>query len=145
MTMTRGKDLASISKRGKKMRLIDADALEKKLNNERERFVALDMKGAEHILVHSALRLLREAPTIDAVPVVRCGECKYLMASGVCNMFADDNIKPSASDFCSYGERKDDDKSCDTCKHYDKGWDDIICDGCTKAHSNWERKDDDTD
>ena len=49
-------------------RLIDADALEKELNNERERFVALDMKGAEHILVHSALRLLREAPTIDAVP-----------------------------------------------------------------------------
>lgn len=54
--------------KGKTMRTIDADALEKELNNERERFVALDMKGAEHILVHSALRLLREAPTIDAVP-----------------------------------------------------------------------------
>ena len=58
------------------MRTIDADALEKELNNERERFVALDMKGAEHILVHSALRLLREAPTIDAVPVVRCKDCR---------------------------------------------------------------------
>jgi hypothetical protein len=59
------------------MRPIDANALEKELNNERERFVALDMKGAEHILVHSALRLLREAPTIDAVPVVRCRDCHY--------------------------------------------------------------------
>lgn len=58
------------------MRTIDADALEKELNNERERFVALDMKGAEHILVHSALRLLREAPTIDAEPVVRCKDCR---------------------------------------------------------------------
>ena len=66
-------------------RLIDADAPEKELNNERERFVALDMKGAEHILVHSALRLLREAPTIDAVPV-----------ETVCEMFG--NEAP-----CNYG------------------------------------------
>ena len=45
----------------------------------------------------------------DVAPVVRCGECKYLMVSGICNIFADGNIKPSASDFCSYGERKDND------------------------------------
>ena len=50
-----------------------------------------------------------EIPSADVVPVVRCGECKYLMASGICNMFADDNIKPSASDFCSCGERKNND------------------------------------
>ena len=43
----------------------------------------------------------------DVVSVVRCGECKNLMQDGRCFVFADDNIKPSASDFCSYGERKD--------------------------------------
>ena len=42
----------------------------------------------------------------DLVEVVRCGECRHMMADGRCYMFADDNIKPSASDFCSYGERK---------------------------------------
>lgn len=49
--------------------------------------------------------LLNNAPTIDAVEVVRCGECRHMMANGSCYMFADDNIKPSTSDFCSYGER----------------------------------------
>ena len=37
--------------------------------------------------------------------IVRCGECKHLMPNGRCEEFADYLIKPSASDFCSYGER----------------------------------------
>lgn len=37
--------------------------------------------------------------------IVRCGECKYMLPCGRCTMFADDNIRPSVSDFCSYGER----------------------------------------
>lgn len=45
---------------------------------------------------------------VDAVEVVRCGECKYMTADGRCLEFADDNIRPSASDFCSYGERRED-------------------------------------
>ena len=40
--------------------------------------------------------------------VVRCGECKHLMPDGRCREFADDEIRPSASDFCSYGEGRDD-------------------------------------
>ena len=79
------------------MRLIDADALFKDLE---EQGIPFNNEINTAILI---------AQTIDAVPVVRCGECKYLMANGICNMFADGNIKPSASDFCSYGERKDDD------------------------------------
>jgi hypothetical protein len=45
---------------------------------------------------------------IEEIDLVRCGECKHLKADGTCNMFADDNIRPSASDFCSYGERRND-------------------------------------
>ena len=40
--------------------------------------------------------------------IVRCGECKHLMPDGRCREFADDAIRPSASDFCSYGERSED-------------------------------------
>lgn len=46
-------------------------------------------------------------PTVDAVPVVRCGECKHMMADGRCFEFADDNIRPSVSDYCSRGERRE--------------------------------------
>ena len=37
--------------------------------------------------------------------IVRCGECKHMMPDGRCREFADDAIRPSVSDFCSYGER----------------------------------------
>ena len=39
--------------------------------------------------------------------IVRCGECKHLMSDGRCREFADDAIRPSASDCCSYGERSE--------------------------------------
>lgn len=42
----------------------------------------------------------------DAIEVVRCDECKHMIADGRCMEFADDRIRPSAIDFCSYGERK---------------------------------------
>lgn len=94
------------------------------------------------------MRVIKLEKRGDLVPVVRCKDCVYrviardpLMKMMDCYgckvmLYNEDDW------FCSFGERKDDDKSCDTCKHYDKGWDDAICDGCTKAHSNWERKDD---
>ena len=44
--------------------------------------------------------------TIDSVEVVRCGECQYMRADGKCVAFADDVIRPSVSDFCSYGKRR---------------------------------------
>lgn len=44
---------------------------------------------------------------LEEIDLVRCGECKHLKADGTCDMFADDNIRPSASDFCSYGERRE--------------------------------------
>ena len=113
------------------MRLIDADAL-------------IDELGIsdEDIIVEG---MLEDAQTIDAVPVVRCKDCMRYEPLNDCKPFDCEYsgmYGVTKDDFCSYGERKDDDKSCDTCKHHDKGWDDIVCDGCTKAHSNWERKDD---
>lgn len=50
-------------------------------------------------------------PTIDAVPVVRCRECKHWDGFHSCHCHkADDNGTPifmREYDFCSYGERKD--------------------------------------
>ena len=54
------------------------------------------------------VNLLSHAPTVDAVEVVRCLECKHLMFSdcyGECSKGCMGIVSPD--DFCSYGERKE--------------------------------------
>ena len=65
------------------------------------------------------IELIEKAPTIDAVPVVRCRECKHWKPSGskAGNSFSDMEYIGGCeftkycrreSDFCSYGKRKED-------------------------------------
>ena len=49
--------------------------------------------------------ILLHAPTVDAVPVVRCRECKYRSKDGCPIIDAD--IWMDDEDFCSHGERKE--------------------------------------
>lgn len=61
-----------------------------------------------YYLTNYAKLILREAPTVDAVEVVRCRDCKHLMFSdfyGECKRGNLGIVNPD--DFCSYGERKD--------------------------------------
>ena len=52
-------------------------------------------------------KFLFEIPTVDAVPVVRCKDCKKL-GTGECPMEqAYPWISTDSDDFCSYGERRD--------------------------------------
>lgn len=51
--------------------------------------------------------LVEEQPTADVVEVVRCKDCKWKQGSE-CVRFAD--IRPFGDDFCSRGERREDDK-----------------------------------
>ena len=62
----------------------------------------------------SAKRLLAYMPAADVAPVVRCKNCKHY-DMGIClKIYSDGNMHPEAwqsrkpEDFCSYGERKDD-------------------------------------
>ena len=92
-----------------KMRLIDANKL-------------IDFIDVGHLrhpgeLCYSEVdvaNILLHAPTVDAVPVVRCRECKHC-DMGVClKIYSDGNVHSAAwqsrkpDDFCSYGERKND-------------------------------------
>lgn len=73
------------------MRLIDADALENQFGVSDEDLLALDE--------------IRHAPTVDAVPVVRCKDCKYRDGTpGQPNILC---AQMHEDDFCSYGERKE--------------------------------------
>ena len=103
------------------MRPIDADALKATMIETLEQIKANPkMDGQEmHIIAGIAMlgEMIAAAPTIDAVPVVRCREC-YYWESGenpcekweYCNFH---RIGIGPHDFCSYGERKEDSNETD--------------------------------
>ena len=91
------------------MRLIDADKFEVYTwVNKSSDYVDGDQ---------SILEAIDIAPTIDAVEIVRCKDCKHYMPqkksahwenrANYCNRIV--TIKTQPYDFCSYGERKDGD------------------------------------
>ena len=102
-------------------RLIDANELPKLFYAEFKQTMKLIRSGEKQLdnlaegfaeAIHIAKYI---APTVDAVPVVRCRECKYFeSASGYCNFHSQyydgggtwEIFK--ADDFCSCGERKED-------------------------------------
>jgi len=76
------------------MRLIDADAL--------PRYTGYALSADE------VAEAVENAPTIDAVPVVRCKDCKYWDSV---SWYCPDVARRSYPDgYCHWGERKDDDK-----------------------------------
>lgn len=83
------------------MRFIDKEALMKSIQEN----PAVDGN-------HRAAQLLEcimNAPTIDAVPVVRCRECKYWKHNLENDTYCsgpDGLSDPEEDDFCSYGELK---------------------------------------
>ena len=93
------------------MRLIDADALLKHAG-------IFEVKARARGCGNSILNLAKAwlwnevniAPTIDAVPVVRCRECKHCDPE---NHHCDHHMGTAAplrrkpDDFCSYGEQKE--------------------------------------
>ena len=94
------------------MRLIDADALLDKFlrsYTEQEKvgnfqFVACEIK-------QGFADMVCEQPTIDAVPVVRCRDCKHRVERGMCYMISGCPELVGVGDnfWCAYGERKDGD------------------------------------
>lgn len=84
------------------MRLIDADALEKKFK---------EMGLGEHSLVErlfadGVFAIIENAPTVDAVPVVRCKDC-ISYSSGACYSMLGLGGNVSQRDFCPYGGRSE--------------------------------------
>lgn len=83
-------------------RLIDADKLNKKLTEK-----ALTQRNTPLV---ECRELIHDAPTVDAVEVVRCKDCIH---NDQCKhrvvMWVEDPINTwhKDIDFCSYGERKE--------------------------------------
>lgn len=86
------------------MRLIDADAL-------------IDSLNIRSVIYNYIInKCIEDALAIDAVPVVRCGECEYWKCNpnteeyGVCKKVSYDDFEVvmDSDDFCSYGVRRED-------------------------------------
>ena len=101
------------------MRLIDADkliALWYEIND-----IDKDDRGARFVGYTEIERMINSIPTIDAVEVVRCKDCKYFEpdlipipyfeGDGACFhehwTLEDVGFEVKEIDFCSYGERKE--------------------------------------
>lgn len=93
------------------MRLIDADRLSESIYDNvsapYEDFVAAK---------EECLREIEDAPTVDAVPAVRCNDCKHLCVWNGKDIYAfcpKTNIvffpfeQDTRTFFCGFGERKD--------------------------------------
>ena len=87
------------------MRTIDADYVLSKIGE-------YAMHPNEELVNNLAIAfdIVVEAPTIDAVSVVRCKDCRHRYDDGwleprwTCDFLKDMRLKDD--DFCSYGERK---------------------------------------
>lgn len=89
-------------------RLIDADKL---LEIYKKWIPQLSSKEDEGDRrgVETCISVLEDMQTVDAVPVIRCRECKY-HNKPPCPMRLSFNWT-EGNDFCSYGERKDGDSN----------------------------------
>ena len=104
-------------------RYIDADALKRTMLNTPVKAVEGVDFDAEWFtrIANTAVQfadMVENAPTVDAVSVTRCGECKYSKSASddedgyVCLFHQRYYGKHSgmlwmSGDYCSYGERKD--------------------------------------
>lgn len=52
---------------------------------------------------------LANAPAVDAVPVVRCFECKHRGKEDACPMWSREQPTTDWDEYCSRGERRDND------------------------------------
>ena len=88
------------------MRLIDADQASSIENLDQYSDLAAVLGD-----VQTVRDILADAPTIDAVPVVRCQECRYYPTAKVNEkgflICPASGMEITETDYCSYGERMD--------------------------------------
>lgn len=97
------------------MRLIDADALLENFYKERNPNEGADSTNQRHRYMQflGDCEAIRNSPTIDAVPVIRCGDCKHFDGYYCHNKWWGDghgNYTPPIKvedGFCDWAERKE--------------------------------------
>lgn len=94
------------------MRPIDAEPLERKMNERYEHLAAKNGEYDHYVTGYEdALCEVEEAPTIEAVPVVRCKNCMFsrtfMTGNMYCELHQNYEYPVSQDDYCSRGEKMD--------------------------------------
>ena len=105
------------------MRLIDAnrlyDAAEEKYMEDRSKTENVIARAMLSDARRKIQMLIAYAPSVDAIPVVRCKDCKYYRnhPNGLCYLhtepkenergYSGEAVCVEPDDFCSYGERRE--------------------------------------
>ena len=91
------------------MRLIDADLPMEQMEKLLDHHLMMGNFYADGA-VSDCIEFLKTAPTVDAVEVVRCKECKYstpdIMSEDYRACWERNTVMPNDG-FCSYGKRKE--------------------------------------
>lgn len=85
------------------MRLIDADATIYALN-------VASRGDSKDVIRNLVICFLLASPTVDAVPVIRCKDCKWYSANTGYHWGRCENYRPfpfDETDYCSRAERKE--------------------------------------
>lgn len=104
------------------MRLIDAEQLVMHLSD----YALQESPGwgsddwgnkAAYDAISNCILAVQEAPTVEAVAIVKCRDCRYFRATdpvdtftdgGLCTVFKDGDRYTMSYSFCFYGRRKND-------------------------------------
>ena len=87
------------------MRTIDADTLKRKVQRLATEAWKMQVKASAETILNQFIDYIDHAPTVDAVPVVRCKYCKhYHSALCYCTLKETRNWQPD--DYCSSGRRE---------------------------------------
>lgn len=91
-------------------RLIDADKLKRRTQRVATQAWKMKIHSSVETVLNQFIDFINEAPTVDAVAVVRCGECKYFVKKqdniGECSALLSGKFTGRYW-FCADGERKE--------------------------------------
>ena len=99
-------------------RPIDAELISRKAAVSRiSDLIVLELRGERIPTWNEVYKALNDLPTVDAVPVVRCKDCKYYQTDDVkcpCNIGLENSVPdaeytwvPEPDWFCADGERRE--------------------------------------
>lgn len=96
------------------MRIIDADALKRHEQKIATQAWKMQVKASVETILNQFIDDIDHAPTVDAVEVVRCKDCRHwsgrkynVHINGFLPWCGFSALQREANDYCSYGERKD--------------------------------------
>ena len=88
-------------------RLIDANAIEAKIEKSFRNLIANQSRPDLAAALSYVGDLIIEAPTVDALEVVRCKDCKHCSVDTMFGSCWCHGFSVKLDHFCSYGERRE--------------------------------------